>query len=199
MSFVLLHADRLRSVVAGDALIPADQVDSVRDASALLVEAGVLRDAAEQDIAKAREAAHAAGLDEGRNAARDETAAGQTETLARLEAAAIERDVLRQADVARLAIEVVRRIAGKVEETAMLAGIAERATAALVTTAGATVRVTPDAVEPVRVRLADRVGVSVEGDATLDPLDCVVETPLGRTRAGFETQLAAIERAWTAR
>jgi flagellar biosynthesis/type III secretory pathway protein FliH len=198
MSFVLLHADRLRSVAASDALVRARDVDSVRDAAALLVEAGRLRDSAEQDIAAAREAAHEAGREEGRALGRAAAAEAMTEALARIEAAAAEREAKRQGDVARLALEVVRRMAGDLGDAALVAGLAERAAASVTAEAGAIVRVAPGVADAVRDRLRARAELTVEGDAALSPHDLVLETPLGRTHAGLETQLAAIERAWAA-
>lgn len=196
MTFVLLHADRLRSIAVDDPLVSANEVDTVRDAAALLVEAGRLRDSAEQDIAAARSAACQAGLDEGREAGRGDAEARLTEALARLEAAGVEREAKARGDVARLAIEVLRRMAGEFDAPALVAGLAERAAASVAADAGAVVRVAPGIANAVRERLATRSGLTVEDDATLGEHDCVLETPLGRTHAGLETQLAAIERAW---
>ena len=198
MSFVLLHADRLRSVAANDPLVPARDVDTVRDAASLLVEAGRLRDSAEQDIAAAREVAHAAGLEEGGAEVRAAADEAMTEALARIEAAAAEREAKRQGDVARLALEVVRRMAGDLGDAALVAGLAERAAASVTADTGAIVRVAPGVADAVRERLCARAELTVEGDPSLSAHDLVLETPLGRTHAGLETQLAAIERAWGA-
>jgi len=199
MSFVLLHADRLRSVATDDPLVPAAEAERVRDAAGLLVAAGRLREVAEHDIAAARDAARAAAAEQGLAQGLAEAKAHTTEALARLGAQAAEREQARSRDVARLAVEVVRRIAGELPDGALVAGLAERAAAGLTADQPATVRVAPAAADAVRARLADRPGLMVEGDATLEADDCVLETALGRTHAGLETQLSAVERAWTAR
>lgn len=199
MSYVVLHADRLRSVVADDALVPAAEVAVLRDATALLMEAGRLREHAEQDIADTRVAAHAIGIEEGQADGQAAAEAATTEALFKLQATAAEAETERRADVARLAIEVVRRIAGEIGSPTIVAGIAERATLSLTGDGGAVVRVATPCVEAVRERLAGRPGVTVEADPALEASDCVVETPLGRTHAGLETQLTAIAQAWDAR
>lgn len=196
MSYVILHADKLRSVASDDALVSATEVEALRDAMALLSEAGRLRDDAEQDIAAARTQARAAGEDEGRADGRALVQAATTETLAKLHDTAAAVETERRADIARLALEVVRRIAGDIGSPSVVAGLVERATLSLTSDAGAVVRVAAPCVEAVRERLAAREGVTVEADPTLDATDCVIETPLGSTHAGLETQLSALARAW---
>lgn len=197
MTFVALHADRLVTVVAADPLVPARDVGTVYDAAGLLAEAGRLRAAAEATIEAARETARADGFAQGEAAGRAAGEVATSEALARLEAAAVARDTARQADVARLAVEVLRRIAGELGDAAVIAGLAQRAAAALPAEIGATVRVPPAVVDDVRARLAPHAALTVEADAALDGTACVLETPLGRTHAGLETQLAAIGRAWS--
>lgn len=198
MTFVVLHADRLRSVVADDALVSAADVGVLRDATALLAEVGRLRDDAEQDIENARLSARTLGMDEGRADGQAAAAEATTEALAKLQADAASAEAQRRADVARLALEVVRRIAGDVGSPTIVAGLAERATLSLTGEEGTVVRVAETCVDAVRERLAGRPAVTVEGDPTLEATDCVVETPLGRTHAGLEIQLAAIAQAWEA-
>ena len=198
MSFVLLHADRLRSVVAADALVPASEVETVRHAAELLAEACRLRDAAVEEVAQARAAAHAEGLAAGQAQGRAEADAQVAAALVELQARAVEQEVRRRGDIARLAIEVVRRVAGEVGEASFVAGLAERAAAALAPDQPAVVRVAPGVADAVRARLSSHPAVTVEADPAVTQVDCVLETTLGRTHAGLETQLGAIERAWAA-
>ncbi|KRC81379.1 FliH/SctL family protein [Sphingomonas sp. Root241] len=192
MSFLVLHADRLATALTDDPLVPAADVGRVQDALALLAEAGDLRQDAEEAIDVARAAAHAEGFAAGRE---EGLAAGEIERQAELVRLAM-RDSERQKDIARLALEVVRRIAGELDDGVMVAGLAERAAAQLVPDSGAVVRVAPAAAEVVRARLNGRAGLSVEADPLLGDQDCVIETALGRTHAGLDTQLAQIERMW---
>jgi flagellar biosynthesis/type III secretory pathway protein FliH len=196
MSFLVLHADRLATALTDDPLVPATDVRRVQDALALLAEAGDLRHGAEEAIHAARAAAHAEGFAAGRE---EGLAAGEIERQAELFRIAMRDSELqreRQKDIARLALEVVRRIAGELDDGVMVAGLAERAAAQLAPDSGAVVRVAPAAAEVVRARLNGRAGLSVEADPLLGEQDCVIETPLGRTHAGLDTQLAQIDRMW---
>lgn len=196
MSFLVLHADRLATALTDDPLVPADDVGRVQDALALLAEAGRLRVGAGAAIDAARENARAEGFAAGRA---EGLAAAESERQAELFRIALRDGELqreRQKDIARLALEVVRRIAGELDRSAMVAGLAERAAAQLAPDSVAVVRVAPPALEAVRIRLDGRVGLSVEADPLLGAQDCVIETALGRTHAGLDTQLAQIARMW---
>lgn len=196
MSYVLLHADHHGTVLADDPLVPAAEVGAVREAAALLAEARAMRDATEAETTGARarafDAGHAEGLEQGRVAAAEAANAA----MLRLTADAQAAEARRQGEVARLAIEVLRRIAGDLGEPVVIAALAERAAASVGNDTDAVVRVPPDALEVVRARLGERPGLSVEADPAIAGTDCVVETSLGSVHAGLETQLAAIERAW---
>jgi flagellar biosynthesis/type III secretory pathway protein FliH len=196
MTFLVLHADRLATALADDPLVPAADVGRVQDALALLAEAGDLRRGAEAATDAAREAARVEGFAAGRA---EGLAAAEAERQAELFRIALRDSELqreRQKDIARLALEVVRRIAGELDAGTMVAGLAERAAAQLAPDSVAVVRVAPAAVEAVRTRLDGRAGLSVEADPSLEGQDCVIETMLGRTHAGLDTQLAQIERMW---
>lgn len=196
MSFIVLHANDAFTALAEDPVVPAAQVARFHDAAALLDAAADLHASARSAHADTAEVARregfAAGHAEGLEAGKADVAA----ELFRLAARDAERTVARQAEVARLALQVVRRIAGEIGEPEMIAGIAQRAAAAIEPDAAATIRVAPAALEPTRARLAARTLVTVEADPSLSATDCVVETALGRTHAGLETQLAQIERIW---
>jgi type III secretion protein L len=196
MTFLVLHADRLATALTDDPLVPARDVGRVQDALALFAEAGSLRGGAEEAIEAARAKAQAEGFAAGRE---EGLAAAEAERQAELFRIAMRDSELqreRQKDIARLALEVVRRIAGELDDGAMVAGLAERAAAQLAPDSVAVVRVAPDSVDMVRAQLNGRTGLSVEADPSLDAQDCVIETALGRTHAGLDTQLAQIERMW---
>jgi type III secretion protein L len=197
MSFLVLHADRLATALVDDPLVPAADVGRVQDALALLAEAGDLRQGAEAAIDAACEAARAEGFAAGREQG---LAAAETERQAELFRIALRDSELqreRQKDIARLALEVIRRIAGELDDGAMVAGLADRAAAQLAPDSAAVIRVAPAVVDTVRVRLDGRPGLTVEADPSLQGQDCVIETALGRTHAGLDTQLAQIERMWS--
>ena len=196
MSFVLLHADRLATTLVDDPLVAKADVPAVHSVASLLAEAGRLHEAARADLEGERSAARLAGFEQGR---RDGHAAGEAEAreeLLQLAARDSEERRRRQREIATLALEVVRRIAGRLGDEAVVASLAEQAAAEIAPDTAATVRVTPAALEATRARLADRPGLVVEADSSLGPTDCVIETVLGKTVAGLETQLAHIEAAW---
>ncbi len=197
--FILLHAQADASLLADDPIVPAADVARFAETVALLGAAAALRDdargARDTALADAREEGYAAGHAEGR-AAGD---ASIRDELARLAAADAARADAQREDLARLALKVVRRIAGSVGTDDFVAGLAAQAAAHVAPETAATVRVHPDAVARTRERLAGARLLSVEGDATLDPFDCIVETLLGRTHAGLDTQLAHLEQAWGVR
>lgn len=194
MSFVLIHADAQATLLRGDPLIPASDVPAFQEARDLLVTAARIRAAAAQVADKAaavargeaRAAGHAEGLAAGAEAIRAE--------LLRLVAADALRAEAQRADLGRLALEVVRRIASDLGEPNMVAALAARAALSVAPDPKPIVRVHPSALDATRARVGTRA--SVEGDAAMAATDCVIATPLGEVRAGLETQLAALGRAW---
>jgi flagellar biosynthesis/type III secretory pathway protein FliH len=196
MTFLVLHADTMATALADDPVVPAASVPHLTDALALLNEAARMRNDTSAAIEAAIAQGHAEGLEAGRSEGR---ASAETEGRAELFRLAIrdgEERRARQVQLGRLALEIVRRIAGEIGSEAMIAGIAERAAAQLAPDTAAVVRVPPSAVAAVRQRLAGRASIAVEADVNLAADDCVVETAIGRTHAGLDTQLQQIERAW---
>ena len=98
---------------------------------------------------KAEAAGTATGLAAGREAAAAEARAHLLDLTAR---AAADRAIARS-DVSRLALEVVRRIAGGIGPVDTVAALAERAAADLLPDTVATVRVPPAAVAATSARL----------------------------------------------
>lgn len=195
-NFLLLHADRAATLLADDPIVAANDVTRFGDVTALLDAATSLRDDAQEArdaaLAAARADGFAAGHAEGR-AAGDSSIRDELLRLAQEDAVRAETQ---RADLAKLALEVVRRIAGTVGAPDMIAGIAAQAAAQVAPETAATVRVHPASAAKVADRLANLRHIAVEADETLAPNDCVVATPLGRTHAGLDTQIAQLERAW---
>lgn len=196
MSYLVLHRDAAATILGDDPIVPRPQIEQYHELSDLFAAVDRLRDAEAERVIEAerrgRLEGYAAGHLEGRGAGQAEINA-ELFRLAMRDAA--ERRKLR-ADVAALAIEVVRRIAGEVGVGATVAALANQAAGNLVADTPAIIRVAPSAVAATSARLAEREGIDVVADSTLTPMDCVVETSLGRIHAGLETQLAAIDNAW---
>jgi flagellar biosynthesis/type III secretory pathway protein FliH len=196
MTFTILAADRIATVLADDPVVDAADVAPLGDALALLAAARDLHETRAAAVAAATDAGseegRAVGYREGRAAGEAAGAALLAEIAARDRA----RDARRAQEVARLALEVVRRIAGALGPADTIAALAERAADAVATTGATTVRVAPVALAAAEARLGARNGLHIVGDPALTPDDCVIETELGRAHAGLDTQLAQIARAW---
>ena len=195
MSFLLLHADVAGTLLTDDPVVPRTEVAPLRDALTLLDAAGSARARAEAISEAAAAAARRDGQVAGEAQGLADAQAAIGAELLRLAEEAAAQEAAQRGDVVRLAMAVVRRIAGDLGEE-LVAGLAEQAAAALAAESQATVRVHPSARDAVARRLAAHARVRVEDDPALTATECVIETPLGRTIAGLEAQLGQIEQAW---
>jgi type III secretion protein L len=102
--------------------------------------------------------------------------------------------------VAKLAMSVVNRVLGNFDTRDLVAAAAAHAIEDLRREKRLTVSVHPDAVDSVsrefdRLGVKDRMEVTIEGNATLDPTACIVATELAVIDASIKTQLTAIATA----
>jgi len=196
MSYLILHRDTAATILGDDPIVPRSKIERYHELSDLFAAIDQLRDSEAERIVEAERRGRLEGFAAGHLEGRDVGQAEINAELFRLSMRdAAERRKLRT-DVAALAIEVVRRIAGEVGANATVAALAHQAAGNLVADIPAIIRVAPSAVVATSARLAERKGIEVVADATLAPMDCVVETSLGRIHAGLETQLDAIDNAW---
>lgn len=196
MSYLLVGRTAAHSLLSRDPVIPREDLIEVDTAQALVGEAEKRAEAIGLAARKARDAAVEAGRRDGYEAGRAAAEREAADMLARLEISARDARGVMRRETVRLALEIVRRIAGRLGEDKVVAALADEAVRELVPDRPVMVRVHPDRVETVARRLAphgDRVGV--EADAQLAPADCRLVSDIGRVDAGLETQLAAIERA----
>ena len=165
-------------------------VDLLVQAQARLAEVEAHR-AAEGEAGRAD--GYAAGYEAGLTAAARDVAERAARLHREMEA---ERERLRET-AGRLALDVVRRIAAELAPEAVLAALAERAVKDVLPEAPVVVHVAPDGVGAVSTRLWP-IGAAIEvrPDDALAPGDCVIETAAGRSHAGLEVQLSALERAF---
>jgi type III secretion protein L len=192
--FVLIRADAASTLLRDDPIVRAGDVPVLAEAERLLASATALRDDARRASEDAADAARAEGYAAGHA---EGLAAGSAEIrdeLLRLAGADAERAAAQRGDLARLALEVIRRIAAELGAPEMVAALADRAAAAVAPDTPLTVRVPPAALARTRERV--RAHATVEPDETLGATDCVLVTPLGEVRAGLETQLAQLGKQW---
>lgn len=192
--FVLIRADAGATLLRDDPIVRRADVPRLRDVDGLLASATALRDDARRASEAAAEGARAAGYEAGRAeglAAGAEAVRAELLRLAHADAARAEQQ---RGDLARLGLEVVRRIAADLGAPATVAALAEKAAAEIAPDTHVVVRVPPAAVEPTRARFGDHA--VVEADETLGETECVLATPLGEVRAGLDTQLAQLAKQW---
>lgn len=203
MSWLLWQADGATRIASPRLVLRAAEVPVLQDAQRLCAELAELQRHEAQRIAAVLETARAEGqaqgLEEGRLAARDEVAA----TLQQLaQAAAQEGERLRR-DTGVLALQVVRKLLGRLAADEVLAALAETAAAEVVPAQPLVLAVHPDQAEAVRARLAARgvqaPEIEVRGDAACAPDGCRLETEHGCIDASLEAQLARLEQAWAPR
>lgn len=192
MRYALLHRDTTLTALACSAHVPAAEAPLVREAADLLAETRRIRAAAAAEVEAAIAEARAAARAEGLATARAEAEAELGARLFALEAEAAEARLALREQLVDLAIGIVRRIAGDLGDGPLVAALAARATADMLPDAQVVVRVHPAALAAARARLP--ASVEVIGDPATAPTDCLIETPLGRTLAGLDVQLAAVRR-----
>lgn len=197
MTYLLLHQGLAATLLTDDDIVPAKDVPALRQSLDVLEEAERRLGAAEEQAAAVGERAQAEGLAEGLRRGEEKAAAEVARRLFDLEVESVRHRAVQRDEAAKLAVEIVRRIAGDLGAEAMIAALAEKAASELAPDTPAIVRVAPGARERVSTRLERFGQLTVVGDPMLDELDCVVETSAGVIRAGLNTQLEAIERAWT--
>lgn len=196
MTYLLLHQDHSATLLSDDPIVPAAELPAFRRSLELLAGAEQRLASAAQEAEALTAAARDQGFAEGRQLG-EAAAAGEVRTrLFDLEVKAAQLRTAQRAEAARLAIEVVRRIAGEMGSETMVSALAEKAASDLAPDTRATVRVSPAAQAAVAERLARFDKLTVTADSSLTDDECVVETSFGVIRAGLETQLAAVERAW---
>ncbi len=192
MAFVVLHRDARLAVLNEGGHVPAAEAGLVCEAAALLAEARAVAAAAAANAEAAAETARAEGRAEGLEQGRGEAEAELGARLFALEAKAAEARIAERERTVELALAIVARIADGLGDGPVVAALAARAAADLMPGAQAVIRVPPAALAMARARLG--ADARLVGDPSLGPRDCVIDTPLGRTLAGLDVQLAAIGR-----
>ena len=193
MSYLLLASAPSAVLLTDDPILRRENVAQLAQAAEIVADLEAHRQAA-------RDAAVAEGFAQGRAEGAAKAARETAETLASVHSALqAERARLRAASAA-LALDIVRRIAAGLAPEEVLAALAEQAARDLLPEEPIAVRVAPEAVGAVSRRLWP-IGarIEVQGDPDLAAGDCVLDTPSGRTHAGLEVQLKALESVFAAR
>ncbi len=198
MSYLLtLHRDTTLSLATNAHGVPAAELVPLQDAMALVARLAELVATQEQRVTEAEESARQAGELVGYEAGKTKALHGASHQLA----AAMEqlahdqnrqREELREA-LAALAAGMVRCIAAELAPEQVLAALAVRAFEQVVPQQPVRLHVPPELVEPVRAQLGLRdlvLPVHCVADASLQGLDCRVESQAGSLLAGLDAMLA---------
>ena len=176
-------------------IIRAEEADSWIDGFAFLerarTEAAAIRATAEDEVAEAREA----GRLDGRKAGEAEAAALLMRTQADVERYLASVEPL----VAALAMEIVERVIGTIDDAELVARAARRALETLREEKAVVVNVAPDLTAEVQQRLAAFgpmvTTVRVATDRHLSSRQCTVTTASTSIDVGIDAQLEAIRAA----
>lgn len=172
-------------------VIPASAWIPLQQAEQVLQQARTVRDGIEAERAEAMAVGHAEGLRAGRAQARSELAlqlqqieTGSQQAWARLQDCALD-----------LAVVLLRRIAPRLGEAALVRAMIEAVLPELQLEPRLRIHVHPDVVETVQACMAEaRMGVAgrctILGEPKLAMTDCLIELQSGILDLGFDTQLA---------
>jgi type III secretion protein L len=193
MTYLLLAAAPSATLLTDDPILRREDVARLRDAAEVVT-------AVDAHSRAARDAAVAEGFTQGRAEGAAKAARETAETLASVHTVLQAERARLRTSTAGLALDIVRRIAAGLASDEVLAALAEQAARDLLPEEPIGVRVPPQAVGAVSRRLWP-IGARIEvhGDPDLAADDCVLDTPSGRTHAGLEVQLKALEAVFAAR
>lgn len=199
MSYLLWQRDRADGIASSRVVLRAAEVPLLQRAGQLCDHLQALSDERARQQQQAYAQAHALGLSEGRAEglalASDESAA---RLLALTEAAAHDRERL-QHDLAALALQVVRKLMGQLDDDLQLLALARNAAAEIVGAPAVVLVLHPSQIDRVRARLAAVAApcpfeLRADADAALDT--CRLETEFGSVDASLAGQLDRLAAAW---
>ena len=190
MSFTLTAGDHILN--GRSALIKAADRAAFVEAYDLLSETGRIKGDMVDRSAAAREEAYREGLTKGY----EQVQGFFLGKLDEMTAALAQHEQERRASIADAAMAAVRMMIGDLGAADIVPGLAERALDRMGEDSRYSVEVAPPHVDAVTARLAGREGVTVEGNPTLGPLDCVVRTSTGRVIANLDTQIETLAQRW---
>jgi type III secretion protein L len=204
MTFFALHRGHHGSLATDRPWLRAEEVSRTQDAIELLQRLEQHWQHCQAEHQQALEQARAAGFEQGRAEA---LAAVAPRLIDAWDQAArhAQGDVQTLRDmVAALAVQVTERLAHELAPADVVAALARRASQELLPDSTAVLRVHPDVAQAVSERMAQPAGdakrppvLEVRADATLEPLDCVFDTPAGALLAGLRGQLSQVMRGWS--
>jgi type III secretion protein L len=193
MSYLLLASAPSSVLLTDDPILRREDVAHLTQAAEIVAGLEAHRQAA-------RDAATAEGFAQGHADGAAKAARETAETLASVHDALQGERARLRASSAALALDIVRRIAAGLAPDEVLAALAEQAARDLLPEEpiGHRRRLTaPTASGDTQTPIGARIEVNADPD--LPAGDCVLDTPSGRTHAGLEVQLKALETVFAGR
>jgi len=207
MSFVLWQRGRDTGIASTRLVLRAAEVPLLADAQALRDRLEALHAEQSQRVdaacEEARTRGHALGLEQGVAAASDEIAGA----LAALARTADQERVKVRSQVAALALQVARKLMGKLADDERLAALADTAARDMLPGSTLTLVVHPSHADAVRARLAAMArhageagapapAFELRADPTCASDACRIETEFGSVDASLNAQLTRLAQAW---
>ena len=180
-------------------VVKAEDFATAHDARSIIDQANA---EAERIVAEARQVfdrERARGYEEGREAARLETARQMIDAVSRVVdyLGSVEQDMV---DIVARALE---RILGEIGDKELVVRVVKNALAAVRNEKHLTLRVAPDQVATVKARMNEIlslypivVDVQVVGDGRLRATGCILESEIGVIDASLDGQIAALKKSF---
>jgi type III secretion protein L len=181
----------------GARILRGASADAWRDGYRFLTEASQIADQIKQMAREAYAAERARGYTDGRTEGAKEATRLVTDTANKVDRYLATLDL----EIARLVMDVVRRVLGEFDAADLVSRAATRAIAEFRREKSLKVSVHPDALDRVRTALSSMItdgpgaALTIEADPQLGETGCVVSSEFAIVDASVETQLAAIAGA----
>jgi flagellar biosynthesis/type III secretory pathway protein FliH len=194
MSFFAIHRSTHASLATDTPWLNPDEWSACASAAELLERLQQLHASHAARLEQALDDARRQGFAAGCEQALQETAERLAAAWQRAAGdAQVEAQSLRDA-VLTLSVRLVQHIARDLAAPDIVSALLRRASEELMPDQPAVVRVHPDVADAVRQRLDDSTVLELRADPTLEPLDCVFDTPAGQLIAGWQAQLDRVQK-----
>ncbi len=194
MTFLAIHRGTQTSLATDEPWLSPDEWSACDSAADLLERLEQLHAAQAARLDAAVDEARRAGFAAGREQALRDTAERLAESWQdAADEARIEAQSLRDA-VLTLSVRLVQHIARDLAAPDVVSALLRRASEELMPDQPAVVRVHPDVADAVRTRLDESTPLELRADPTLEPLDCVFDTPAGQLIASWQAQLDRVQQ-----
>lgn len=200
MNYVMLFKGQNLMAASEQLVIPATEIKAIQNVAELGCKLNLLLEEEQSRTEAAEQEGYKKGYQQGREDGLQQALDDMSARLTELAALVDHRHRELRASVARIAVQIVRKIAAEVGAGEMVISLAETASQELVPSETLVVKVHPRNLEKVAEGLQLPSGATarhkhlvVRADDTLDMYDCVLQAEYGSVIAGLEVQLEKLE------